>query len=74
MEVEALLFNGNNHGEVEAFMTGAYAGDTPNNKIFIHTPAGIMFVDSGDYIVKDIRGEFTACKPDIFEAIYEKVE
>lgn len=27
-----------------------------------------------DYIIKGVRGEFYPCKPDIFEATYEKVE
>ena len=28
----------------------------------------------GDWIIKGIKGEFYPCKPDIFEATYEKVE
>ena len=28
----------------------------------------------GDYIIKGVKGEFYACKPDIFEMTYEKVE
>ena len=28
----------------------------------------------GDYIIKGIQGEVYPCKPDIFEATYEKVE
>lgn len=28
----------------------------------------------GDWIIKGVQGEFYACKPDIFEATYEKVE
>jgi hypothetical protein len=27
-----------------------------------------------DYIIRGIKGEFYPCKPDIFEATYEKVE
>lgn len=27
----------------------------------------------GDYIIKGVQGEFYACKPDIFDATYEKV-
>ncbi len=27
----------------------------------------------GDYIIKDVEGEFCPCKPDIFEEIYEKL-
>jgi hypothetical protein len=28
----------------------------------------------GDWIIKGVQGEFYACKPDIFEQTYEKVE
>lgn len=28
----------------------------------------------GDWIIKGVQGEFYACKPDIFEATYERVE
>lgn len=31
-------------------------------------------IDEGDWIIKGIKGEFYPCKPDIFEATYEKVE
>jgi len=27
----------------------------------------------GDWIIKGVQGEFYACKPDIFEATYERV-
>jgi len=40
----------------------------------INTLEGRMMADSGDYIIKGIKGEFYPCKPDIFEASYEKVE
>ena len=28
----------------------------------------------GDWIIRGVQGEFYACKPDIFEQTYEKVE
>lgn len=42
--------------------------------IKISTLEGVMTADIGDYIIKGIQGEFYPCKPDIFEATYEKVE
>ena len=27
----------------------------------------------GDWVIKGVQGEFSTCKPDIFEATYEKV-
>jgi hypothetical protein len=39
----------------------------------IDTLEGKHLVSPGDYIIKGIQGEFYPCKPDIFEATYEKV-
>ena len=44
------------------------------DNFFIETLEGTMTVVNGDYIIKGIKGEFYPCKPDIFEATYEKVE
>lgn len=39
----------------------------------IATLEGVMMASVGDYIIKGVKGEFYPCKPDIFEATYEKV-
>jgi len=38
------------------------------------TLEGESTISKGDYIIKGIKGEFYPCKPDIFEATYEKVK
>lgn len=43
-------------------------------EITIPTLEGDHKASLGDYIIKGIKGEFYPCKPDIFEATYEKVE
>lgn len=40
----------------------------------IQTLEGNMVASMGDYIIKGVRGEFYPCKPEIFEATYEKVD
>ena len=40
----------------------------------IHTLEGKLFVSPGDWIITGVKGEKYACKPDIFELTYEKVE
>lgn len=42
--------------------------------ITINTLEGVMRADPGDWIIKGVKGEFYPCKPDIFEATYEKAE
>jgi hypothetical protein len=39
----------------------------------INTLEGKMKGNGGDYIIKGVRGEIYPCKPDIFEATYERV-
>lgn len=40
----------------------------------IETLEGRMEVSFGDWIIKDVNGDFYPCKPDIFEKTYEKVK
>jgi hypothetical protein len=40
----------------------------------IQTMEGSLFACGGDWIIKGVKGEFYPCKPDIFEATYERVE
>ena len=44
-----------------------------NSRLMIETLEGIMYANSGDYIIKGIQGEYHPCKPDIFEQTYEMV-
>lgn len=39
----------------------------------IHTLEGDMTANVGDWIIIGVKGEVYPCKPDIFEATYEKV-
>jgi len=39
----------------------------------IETLEGTMWAAVGDWIIRDVQGEFYPCKPDIFEATYEPV-
>jgi hypothetical protein len=41
--------------------------------LYIPTLEGTMRADVGDWVIRDGKGEFYPCKPDIFEATYEPV-
>ena len=41
--------------------------------LLIPTLEGDMKCSKGDYVIRGIRGEYYPCKPDIFEATYEKL-
>jgi hypothetical protein len=42
--------------------------------MYIKTLEGPLHVSDGDWIIKGVKGELYPCKPDIFEATYDKVE
>ena len=75
--VEALKWDGSNRSEVFDFcslshVTYEYGSSTP--KLVIQTLEGPMTASVGDYIIKGIKGEFYACKPDVFKLTYDSVE
>lgn len=45
-----------------------------SNGLIIATLEGDMKANFGDYIIKEIKGEFWPCKPDVFLKSYEMVE
>ncbi len=49
-------------------------GKQCNEGIIISTLEGDMLCRFGDWIIKDISGEFYPCKPDIFKETYEEVK
>lgn len=42
--------------------------------LLIPTLEGVMIGTEGDYIIKGVKGEIYACKPDIFEMTYEPAD
>lgn len=42
--------------------------------LIIPTLEGDHIASPGDYVIRGVKGEFYPCKPDIFEATYERVE
>lgn len=74
--IDAIVFNDDAETLVELSELGLdpvvvdYSVSPPQIKI--ETLEGIMRGNLGDYIIKGVQGEFYPCKPDIFEATYEK--
>lgn len=55
---------------------GNVTEDAINGKIGMTIPTleGLMIARENDWIIKGVKGEIYSCKPDIFEATYEKAE
>lgn len=85
-EIEAILWTGYNHNEIDNFITGTFhyfmrtyvdTGTSAINTVeclVIKTLEGEMMVFPNNYIIKDVNGEYYPCKPDIFEKTYEMME
>lgn len=73
--VEALQWTGFNLAEVYAFCPILRSEfplyDEIIPELYIRTLEGEMHVSLNDFIIKGVRGEFYACKPDIFWETYE---
>lgn len=77
--VEAVQWNGMgfNLSDLPEWFVKAYQVrqiDRAEDKLHIVTLEGIMTANADDYIIQGVKGEIYPCKPDIFEATYEKVE
>jgi hypothetical protein len=88
--IEAVQINWKNWGEVCDFLGGIINPENPGRdvsefsdscgeaapfiELTIPTLEGDHTARHGDWIIKGVKGEFYPCKPDIFEATYERVE
>lgn len=85
--IEAIKWNGANEHQIREFVGNPMlrVSRPPSQfeldydltdemiNIFIPTLEGEMRANRNDYIIKGVKGEFYPCKPDIFEATYEKI-
>lgn len=75
--IEAIQLTKENVVEVLSFCNKSgniVASSEDEMGISILTLEGTMTANTGDYIIKGVKGEFYPCKPDIFEQTYEEVD
>ena len=73
--IDAVQYHGNNSEEVTRELGmehGTHHYFTETGGLMILTLEGEHIASVGDYIIKGVKGEFYPCKPDIFEATYER--
>lgn len=71
--IDAVQWLGTNTTEVSTFFNGSNQRPAViyGHPISIATLEGEMLADVGDFIIKDVKGEYYPCKPDIFKLTYE---
>jgi len=62
------------HNEPGAMFPKDWPDSNGTDELCIFTMEGVHLVTFGDWIIKGVRGELYACKPDIFAATYEPVQ
>ena len=72
--VDAIQWTGDNLDELKKLGDFKLNYTLVDGNLGIYTLEGIMWASVGDYIIMGIRGEFYACKPDIFKETYEEVK
>ncbi len=83
VEIEAMRVTTENVDDVAAWCGGrveriqnARDPDDVWTALKIPTLEGVMTANThsgGDWVIRGVKGEFYPCKPDIFEATYERV-
>jgi hypothetical protein len=72
--IQAVQWTGENSTEILHFCSTCYITSSGKTKdLIISTLEGDMSASAGDFIIKGVKGEFYACKPDIFDMTYETV-
>ena len=74
VEIEAIQWTGENTTQILTFCRDCFSYQKNSVPVLvINTLEGNMTASIGDYVIQGIKGEFYACKPDIFEMTYDKV-
>lgn len=72
VKVQAVQWTGDNYDEILNFTHGnVFQYDEIT---VIKTNTGYRYIEKGDWIIRGVNGQFSPCKPDIFEKTYEEVE
>lgn len=72
--IEAIQWTGKNTTQIVAFCSDCFTYHRNNEPVLmINTLEGAMTASINDYIIKGVKGEFYACKPDIFHLTYDAV-
>ena len=72
--IEAVQWDGKNTAAIDDFVpteSRLWMAGMDFIALRIRTMEGDMIANTGDWIIKGVKGEFYPCKPDIFAATYE---
>jgi hypothetical protein len=72
--IDAVQWTVENTNEILAFCDDCFSYEKNDVRILmINTLEGTMKASPMDFIIKGVKGEFYACKPDVFVMTYDEV-
>lgn len=72
--IEAWQFTPENCARQPKWVKGEWGFVDGVDVLRIKTLEGVMTAQVGDWIIRGVKGELYPCKPDIFDATYERVQ
>ena len=72
IKVQAIQYTGNNYDEISGFTNGNIF--QYDEKVVIKTHAGYRYIEKGDWIIRDVTGQFILRKTAIFDKTYEEAK
>jgi len=74
VQIEAVKWTGDNyHSDIVPFFDTRDIVIVSGDILTVQTLDGIITARRGDWIVRDINGKLSSCKPAVFEASYEPI-
>ena len=78
VEIEFVQYNGGNKKELydwsEGLIHNVWESISGEAELGVETLEGFLIIDTDDYVIKGVHGEFYPCKPDIFHKTYEVIK
>ena len=71
--IEAIQWTGDNWLEVCKFAKTKHIY-IDERGLFVEKLQGEIVFDPGDWVIRDVEGALSSCKPDVFAQVYEKVD
>lgn len=78
VEIEFVQYNRDNKQErydwSEGLIHNVWEPISGEAELGVETLEGFLIIDTDDYVIKGVHGEFYPCKPDIFHKTYEVIK
>lgn len=72
-EIEAMQWTGENIDKIKCFANGHVVQSIDSSWLLVTSAMGNQCLVKDDWIIRGREGNFSLCKPSVFEQIYEAI-